>query len=77
MGQIIRVRISVTPYRWNDFVNDIAWAAVVCYVLTNEITKKVFRRSVRQIVKLIPRLYWLTLICIWTYLIIGGILEQP
>ena len=77
MGGTVQLTIRVRKYLWKEFVHDISFAAYVTLKIANELSKRFFNRSIPQLFQTMFRIlkwtFWISMISVWSYLIIANI----
>ena len=76
MDGTVNITIRVRKYTWGEFVHDVCYVLYAAIMISNALSKRYLKLSLRQFFLLITRIikwsFWAVLIGIWTYLLING-----
>jgi len=79
MDGTVQITISVRKYTWHEFVHDVCYFLFATIMITNALSKRFLHLSLRQLARgfgtAIKWFYWIALVCIWSFLLIGGVLH--
>jgi hypothetical protein len=76
MENVLQIRLTVRKYLWHEFVRDTKYFIIYLIRWANALSWVILHRSlltlIRQSPRLIKKVFWITMICMWTYLFIRG-----
>ncbi len=77
MDGTARITIRVRKYTWGEFVHDVCFVLYATIMISNALSKRYLKLSLRELLRVTLRTikwtFWVVLITIWSYLLIGGI----
>ncbi len=78
MENVLQIRLTVRKYTWHEFVHDVCFVLYAAIMISNALTKRYLHVSLRQIARgvrtAVKWVYWIALVCIWSFLLIAGAL---
>ena len=78
MADAVTIRVKIKPYRWHEFVHDVCFVLYAVIMISNALSRRYFTLSLGQLFRLIRRYlnraFWIFMLSVWGYLIIGGVL---
>lgn len=76
MDGTVQINIRVRKYLWSEFVHDVCYVLYATIMISNALSKRYFKLSLRQLLRVTLRTikwtFWAVMISIWSYLLIGG-----
>jgi len=80
MDPTIRVTIRVRKYLWSEFVHDVCFILYATIMISNALSKRYLKLSLRQLYHLMVRVikwaFWAIMIVFWSGLFINAFIQE-